>query len=396
MVEMSLGRLMATAGGLMIALVGATSPLLAQGNVKDDSKFIRDVATDNLLEVRLGDLASTKATNASVKQFGQQMVTDHTAMLNQWRELVKQTGYPFQPGLNKQQQDEFNRLSKLSAVDFDRTFMTAMVQDHQTAISKFQTEGMSAKSTQVQQLVSNNLPILQQHLDLANRVGAQVGSTTTVAVTPTTPNSPTTQGAPGGGVTPGQTSNPGQVNTPGQTSNPGQTTTSGTVTTQTNTSSQNNVKADAKFIQEINQDNVLELRMAQLATDKGQDSEVRQFARQLVADRTRLEGQWKSMASSNGMTLGDGLGPKHQSKVKELQKKSAKDFDKAYMTMVIRNLKDYLDYLQKEGRAAKTSQVRDLVNNDIPVLHNQLATAKRIGGKVGADTSPTPRNVSTK
>jgi putative membrane protein len=310
---------------------------------------------------------------------------------------VSQSGYPFQPGLSSQQQDQFNRLSKLSAADFDRTYMNTMIQDHQTEISKFQSQGMAAKSNEVRQLVSSSLPALQQHLNQANQVGAQVGSTTTVAVTPTTPNNPTTQGAPGGGVTPGASTNPAPVSTPGQTTTTsGQTSTTGTVATQTSTTTQNNVKADAKFIREINQDNVLELRMAQLAVGKAQDSEVRQFAQQLVTDRTRLQAEWNTMASSNGMTLGNGLGKKHQSKLKELQKKSGKDFDKAYLTMTVRNLKDYLDYLQKEGRAAKTTQVRQLVDNDIPVLQNHFTTAKRIGAKVGADTSPQLRSVSTK
>lgn len=386
---MSLGKLVATAG----VLAFVASPLLAQqGSVKDDSKFILGVATDNLLEIRLGDLATQKATNASVKQFGQQMVNDHTTMLNQWRTLVSQTGYPFQPGLNKQQQDEFNRLSKLSGSQFDQALMTKMINDHQTEITKFQSEGMAAKSTEVRQLVTSSLPTLQQHLTLANQVGAQVGATTTVAVGGNPPTNPVPQGAPGGGVTPGQTTPPGQVSTPGQV------TTTGQVATQTTTTEQKNIKADARFIQAVNQGNLLQLRLNQLALQEARNPEVKGFAQRMLSDFTSIQTQWNTLGSSNGMTLTPVMGPKHNDKLKEVRKKSGKDgFDKAYMTMVIRNLKDYLDYLQKDGREkTKSSQVRNLVNNEIPTLANRFNEAKRIGSQVDADTSPTLRAVSTK
>src|SRR5438477_9018471 len=42
-----------------------------------DEKFIKDAAMGGQAEVELGRLASTKASNPDVKQFGQRMVDDH-------------------------------------------------------------------------------------------------------------------------------------------------------------------------------------------------------------------------------------------------------------------------------------------------------------------------------
>src|SRR4051794_31695258 len=50
----------------------------AKQDVREDKDFIRELASDNLLEIRLGELAQRKATDPAAKQYGQRMVTDHT------------------------------------------------------------------------------------------------------------------------------------------------------------------------------------------------------------------------------------------------------------------------------------------------------------------------------
>ena len=130
---MSVRRLMATVGGLIIALT-AVPRVQLHGQLdalRQDSRFIFDAASSNLLEVRLGQLAQSKATNAAVKQFGQQMVTDHTNLQNQLTATVSKSGTRFQPGMNDDDEKEFERLEDLSGADFDREYMTAMIQHHQ-------------------------------------------------------------------------------------------------------------------------------------------------------------------------------------------------------------------------------------------------------------------------
>ena len=54
--------------------------------------------------------------------------------------------------------------------------MTLMIQNHKDYITAFTTDGRNAHSSQVRNLVSNDLPVLQQHLRLAQQVGVKVGA----------------------------------------------------------------------------------------------------------------------------------------------------------------------------------------------------------------------------
>jgi putative membrane protein len=363
---MSIRRLMTTAAGGLVIAFGATvtSPLQGQGKPDDlnkDSELIREFASDHLLEIRLGTLAKDKASNASVKQFGERMVRDHTMLLDNWRALVKQSGFPFQPGLRDEQEDELKRLEKVSGTEFDRAYMTAMISGHQNAVAKAQKARSAANSEQIRGRVGSDLPILEQHLSLATEVGSQVGASTNVAVTPT-PN-PTT---------PTPTAQAPSQNAP--------------VAAQP-TAGQEDLSRDRYFIREAVQDNTLEVKLGQLAQRKASDPAVKEYTQQVVSDHTKMQNQWVTLAARNGMTLHTKMGPKHKEKAKRLEKLSGKAFDRAYMTMQVQNQQDYVEYFGKEGKATNASQVRDLAANDLRSLELHLSQAKDVANRVGVNVA---------
>jgi hypothetical protein len=62
------------------------------------------------------------------------------------------------------------------------------------------------------------------------------------------------------------------------------------------------------------------------------------------------------------------------------------------MTTVVQDYKDYINYFEKEGQAAHSTQVRQLVNRDLSTLRSNFNDAKRVGGQVGADVDVSLRS----
>jgi putative membrane protein len=375
-------RLMATAGALAIGLVavpmyslhpqgtapgtGATpgsttspnaSTPAGQGNVNvatrgdasANAALIRELINGNLLETRLGQLAEGKAANPAVRQFAQRMASDHSRIQNEWTAMASSNGVTVSPQLDTGDQAKLDQLNQLSGSDFDRAYMNLMIQAHQDAVTRLQNEAQSANSAQVRAKIANDLPTFQQHLSMAQQIGAQVGAATTVVTS--TPSSQTGTG---------------------------------------NAS----VKADNRFVREVAADNMLEVSMGQLAARKAENSEVKQFAQRMVADHNKLQNDWVDMASKNGLNFKTGFGKNHRKKLDQLQKLSGKDFDRAYMTLMIQDHKDYVDYFRKEGRAANSAPVRDLVAAGLPVLEQHWSMAKQVGVKVGANPNAVSSKVS--
>lgn len=322
-----------------------TSGKTGDEELRNDLPFLREAASANLLEVTLGRIAQARASNTAVRDFGQRMVSDHSNLQSQLTSMTSSNGISVSPALDSQQRDDVSLLQRLSGAEFDRAYIRLMIQDHQNDVAKFEEQSRDADSPRVRDLASASLPVLRQHLTLAQQVGSQIDV---------------------------------EVATPGRTKVP--------------VGGAADVRADGKFIHEVAADNLLEMRMAQLAERKAQSPAVKQFADRVASDHDRMQSDWMSMASKNGYQFQPGIGKNHQKKLTKLQKLSGREFDRAYITTVVQNRKDYINYFEKEGRATHSSQVRQLVNRDVSTLRTHFTQAKRIGGQVGADTTATLRS----
>ena len=320
-----------------------------QGNISADMPFVREAASGNLMEVQLGQMAQNKASNPAVKQFAQRMVADHNNLQNQLTSVASSGGQSFTPTMDSRHQNQINRLQGVSGAEFDREYMSLMIRAHQRDVNNFQTQSQSANSAQVRTLAANSLPVLQQHLSLAQQVGSQVGADTT------------------GNYAGGNGGNQGG-------------------------GAHGDIKADAGFIREVNSDNQMQIQLAQLARQRSKNPQVRQFAEQAITDHNGLQNQWRALASQNGMTLNQGLGPLHKEKITNLKKASDKNFDKAYMVTMIQQYSDETSYWQKEGRASHSAQVRQLVNAGLPTLEQNFNEAKRLGRELGIDPNEALKN----
>ena len=358
---MSVRRLMAMAAGLTVFL--AATPrveLHAQLDaLRQDSRFIFDAASSNLMEVRLGQLAQSKATNQAVKQFGQQMVTDHTNLQNQLTATISQNGGQFKPGMTDDHQKEVDRLDKLSGAEFDRQYMTAMVQHHQRDVATFQSQSQSARSNEARQIIAAGLPVLQRHLTMANQIASQVGVTGVVV------------------------SNPTQNPTQYPTQNPPVATQPGPVTTQTSA----DFNADMPFVRMAASANLMEIRLGQLAQTKAGNPAVKQFGQRMVTDHNQMQQQLRSTAASMGQNFTPTMNSQHEQEVTRLQALNAQEFDRAYMTSMIRAHQQDVTEFQTRSRSAGSSQIRSLATSSLPMLQQHLSLAVQVGNQVGADTT---------
>jgi len=149
---------------LVAALTGSVSATSAKE--QPGQKFIAKAIEGNLAEVQLGQLAQQKGASDGVRNFGQQLATDHTAANQRATAVAGQMGVtpPSEP--NKQQKAVYDRMSKLSGDAFDRQFVKHMVDDHKKDIAEYQKEA-KRRNDPAAGYASETLPTLQQHLQTA-------------------------------------------------------------------------------------------------------------------------------------------------------------------------------------------------------------------------------------
>ncbi|MCU1311325.1 MAG: outer membrane protein [Candidatus Angelobacter sp.] len=132
-----------------------------------DHEFVMNAAKGGKAEVELGNLAAQNASNPAVKQFGQRMVSDHTQANNRLQQIAQQKGMSLPDDLPDDAKQLKDRLTQEKGVQFDRTYMQNMVQDHQKDVAEFQQEADQGQDPEIKNFAATTLPVLKQHLQLA-------------------------------------------------------------------------------------------------------------------------------------------------------------------------------------------------------------------------------------
>jgi putative membrane protein len=140
-----------------------------------DLAFVQQATVSGLAEVSEGQIAVAKSFNPAVRNFGQQMVTDHTAANNQLSAIAAQEHIPQSPVLSGPEQQDIVTLELLSDPEFTRTYLDMQVVDHIEALRLFLQETRAGQDPALMMFAQEKLPVLMQHLgnavalDLAGR-----------------------------------------------------------------------------------------------------------------------------------------------------------------------------------------------------------------------------------
>lgn len=132
-----------------------------------DATFITQAGMGGLDEVQDGQIALQKATRPAVRQFAQQIVTDHTQVNQQLTALAQRKGVTPPTAPDPQQAAEAQKLQGLRGRAFDREYVRDQLTDHQQAIALFQQEAQQGTDPDVKAFAEQTLPALQQHLQMA-------------------------------------------------------------------------------------------------------------------------------------------------------------------------------------------------------------------------------------
>jgi putative membrane protein len=145
-----------------------------------DAAAMKQLAQANLAEIEAGKLAAAKAQSPDVKSFGQKMVDDHGRMLEDLKTLAKSKGVALPDALSLRDLAERKKLERHSGPDFDKTYMSEMVKDHEKDLKEVQDLAAKAKDPDFKAAMQKASAKIQEHLQLAQRIsqGAAAGATT--------------------------------------------------------------------------------------------------------------------------------------------------------------------------------------------------------------------------
>ena len=133
---------------------------------------------------------------------------------------------------------------------------------------------------------------------------------------------------------------------------------------------------DRKFMDNAAQGGMAEVQLGQLAQEKGQSQEVKDFGKKMVDDHSKANDQLKQLASQKGVTLPTDLDAKDKATKARLEKLSGQQFDQAYMKDMVTDHKKDVAEFQKESKSAVDPDVKSWAGQTLPTLQGHLKMAE--------------------
>lgn len=139
-----------------------------------DSIFMVEAATGGMLEVEMGKVAMTNASDESVKQFGKMMVEDHGMANEKLKALASKKSISLPKTLDEKGVAHINDMKKMKGKNFDKAYVSMMVNDHNNDIAKFENQSNNGTDADIKAFATSTLPTLKKHKEKITEINEKM------------------------------------------------------------------------------------------------------------------------------------------------------------------------------------------------------------------------------
>lgn len=150
------------------------------GRVAGDSDdyFMLWASQMNLAEIAAGEMASERAVNDRVRDYGEEMVQAHRRANQELQRLAEKNGVELAKRPDEAGERLTEHLARLEGEDFDREYIGAMVANHASALEMFEERARTASDPELREWARRMVPVLEHHLEEARSLQRELETVT--------------------------------------------------------------------------------------------------------------------------------------------------------------------------------------------------------------------------
>jgi len=137
-------------------------------------------------------------------------------------------------------------------------------------------------------------------------------------------------------------------------------------------------KDDSTFVMKAANAGMTEVELGKIAQQNGASDKVKEFGQMMVKDHSAAGDQLKKIAASKNINVTDSLSSDSKKHIADLQKKKGKEFDKAYMKMMVEGHEKVLKQFEDEQSKGADAELKAFAAQTVPTIKGHLDSAKSI------------------
>lgn len=136
------------------------------------------------------------------------------------------------------------------------------------------------------------------------------------------------------------------------------------------------IRTDEEFVKDAASGGMAEVKLGQLAREKGTNDAVKEFGARMVNDHSKASEDLKAAAAQSSITVPDKMSAKEEATYNRLAKMSGAAFDREYAReMVTDHVHDVAEF-RREALDSRNQAVQNFASQTLPTLQQHLKEAR--------------------
>jgi putative membrane protein len=141
---------------------------------------------------------------------------------------------------------------------------------------------------------------------------------------------------------------------------------------------------DPTFVKKVSAIHLVGTDLGNLAAQRAMHDEVRRFAEGTIQYHGKASAKLAALADKVGLAVSTTPSKKHAQLQRKLDDLKGADFDRQYLSAVVKLHKEALKLFEGESRNGGNADLRKHAADVLPALREQLRSAQEVGAKYGA------------
>ncbi len=147
---------------------------------------------------------------------------------------------------------------------------------------------------------------------------------------------------------------------------------------------------DREFVNKAATGNLAEIELGRVAAQRAARPSVRSFGERMMTDHGRSNAELASLARSKGIEAPTALEPSQQAVRDRLSALSGNDFDRAYMSEMVRDHTEDIALFERATEISTDPDLKAWATQSLPMLREHLALARQVNSEVVLGPVTTP------
>ncbi|MBK8039856.1 MAG: DUF4142 domain-containing protein [Verrucomicrobiaceae bacterium] len=152
------------------AALGETkTPGLTSGEVA----FLKAAATSAALEIRLARLAVRQGSTVALQAYAGMLMQDHRRFSLDLKAFTAEEFMPAKLEMRVEDAALLHRLGTCDLAEFDALLLLSLLSSHEATLAAFEAQASDVTSQRLKPFVTETIPLLRAHRDMAARLSAE-------------------------------------------------------------------------------------------------------------------------------------------------------------------------------------------------------------------------------